>query len=567
MRTLLVVGALVLGAGVASAQNYVGDQACAGCHANMPEPGFFDSYVNSGHPWKIFRTQGNTPDGNTWPHTDPPPLPIVHDAQLEWSEVEYVIGNYYWKARFIDDRGFIYTGDADETTQWNLQTEEFVPYHAGEVDKPFDCGRCHTTGYDPAGNQHGLAGLVGTWTEDGVRCEACHGPSSDHVANPSSVSPPGGKDCAECHFRDAEFRMPWKGGFMRHHQQSEDMSHSPHDGVLTCLSCHDPHKSVVYNLGGTTAQCSDCHPGNAANSHYLVAGMENVDCIECHMPHMGKSGQSFNPFTGDVRGHLFQIMTDPVAAADNVTDIGGSLFWNQEASGDAFVTLDYACLGCHEDVGDGLTLMEAASYAFNIHNKHPSPVELAGFSLTPYGTRQVTVEWRTSIETNHRGFYVHRALAATGGFERLHEEEIRDPAGPQNRYKFVDKTVEAVTTYAYRLEAVDNRGDSEFFELGSIAIGQAPPREVALRQNWPNPFNPSTAISFSLAEEGRAALRIYSPAGQLVRTLVDGVLPAQFHRYEWDGTDDGRQGVTSGVYLYRLETSSGTLTRKLVLMR
>ena len=81
------------------------------------------------------------------------------------------------RARFIDKEGFIITGDAEATTQYNFANDvvgndpEWVAYHAGE-EKPYDCGTCHTTGYSPEGNQDGLPGLIGTWAEDGIGCEA-----------------------------------------------------------------------------------------------------------------------------------------------------------------------------------------------------------------------------------------------------------------------------------------------------------------------------------------------------------------------------------------------------------
>jgi hypothetical protein len=163
--------------------------------------------------------------------------------------------------------------------------------------------------------------------------------------------------------------MPWKGGFMRHHQQGEEFSHSPHRDMLDCMSCHNPHKSVVYELGGTIAQCRDCHEGDAANGFYVVEGMETLDCNDCHMPAMGKSAVAFNEYTGDIHGHLFSIMTEPIAAADNVDEDNGSFFWKQDAEGRSSATLDYACLGCHLEFSD-LNLTQAAEYAANIHTEH-----------------------------------------------------------------------------------------------------------------------------------------------------------------------------------------------------
>lgn len=354
------------------AQDYVGDATCATCHADN-----YANYMNSGHPYKITHTAGQVPADDTWPWTPVPPLPIVYDNQLTWGDVEYVIGNFFWKARFIDHQGYIYTGDVDETTQWNVQLQNWVPYHAGETEKPFDCGRCHTTGYDAdGGNQNGLPGLIGTWTEDGVRCEACHGPGGDHITNPAGIPVPGGKACSDCHYRDEQFRMPWSGGFMRHHQQGEDLSHSPHAN-FECITCHTPHRSTVYNDGGIQEDfsCNNCHAGDEANSYYMVEGMESVECIDCHMPEMGKSAGSLpdNEYVGDIKGHLFRIKTDPITREENTVEIDGSTYWAQDdVDGNASATLDYVCLKCH--LVDGMTLAEAADYAEDIHSNHPLSV-------------------------------------------------------------------------------------------------------------------------------------------------------------------------------------------------
>ncbi len=100
------------------------------------------------------------------------------------------------------------------------------------------------------------------------------------------------------------------------------------------------------------------------------------------------------------------------------------------------------------------------------------------------------------------------------------------------------------------------------------------PAAFALNQNAPNPFNPSTTISFSLPEAGTATLGIYSVNGQLVRTLVDDELSAGTHEIVWNGLDASGRDAASGVYLYRLAwhgvsetTTSATSVRRLVLAR
>jgi flagellar hook assembly protein FlgD len=102
----------------------------------------------------------------------------------------------------------------------------------------------------------------------------------------------------------------------------------------------------------------------------------------------------------------------------------------------------------------------------------------------------------------------------------------------------------------------------------STSVADGVPADFALRQNEPNPFNPSTTISFSLPDRAPAGLLVYDPAGRLVRTLVrDEPLSAGAHRFVWDGRDDRGAEAASGVYLYRLESGSRSETRKMVLIR
>ena len=98
-------------------------------------------------------------------------------------------------------------------------------------------------------------------------------------------------------------------------------------------------------------------------------------------------------------------------------------------------------------------------------------------------------------------------------------------------------------------------------------VGDAPP-VLELEQNVPNPFNPRTSISYRVAASGFAQLRVYSPGGALVRTLVSRVHDAgEVRRVEWDGTDDRGRRVASGIYFYRLENAGEVRTRKMVLLK
>ncbi len=95
----------------------------------------------------------------------------------------------------------------------------------------------------------------------------------------------------------------------------------------------------------------------------------------------------------------------------------------------------------------------------------------------------------------------------------------------------------------------------------------------ALLQNYPNPGNPSTHITFTLPQKAHVTLEIYNLLGQRVRTLVEGVKDAGSHRVVWDGRDEFGKTLPSGVYLYRLRAGQGkgqedfVRVKKMVLVR
>ena len=94
------------------------------------------------------------------------------------------------------------------------------------------------------------------------------------------------------------------------------------------------------------------------------------------------------------------------------------------------------------------------------------------------------------------------------------------------------------------------------------------PRYVnQLSDNYPNPFNPTTTIEYSIGERSVVNLSIFDVNGRLVRMLVNEAKPAGSHRFVWDGRDGIGSLITSGVYFYRLKTGTFSRTKKLVVLR
>lgn len=114
-------------------------------------------------------------------------------------------------------------------------------------------------------------------------------------------------------------------------------------------------------------------------------------------------------------------------------------------------------------------------------------------------------------------------------------------------------------------------GKKEFVESNTGGIPLAP-KEFALGQNFPNPFNPSTTIRYTIGHSGDVSITIYNVLGQKIRTLMNGFHSIGSYDIEWDGKDDHGLGVATGVYFYRITVKSQgeqlfNETKKAVLMK
>ena len=100
------------------------------------------------------------------------------------------------------------------------------------------------------------------------------------------------------------------------------------------------------------------------------------------------------------------------------------------------------------------------------------------------------------------------------------------------------------------------------------AVGMtAVPGQTRLLGNVPNPFNPTTTISFDLSERAPVRLEVFSVSGRLVRTLASGVHDAGNHEVVWDGRGDDGTSSSSGVYFYRLHSGETVESKRMTLIR
>lgn len=226
---------------------------------------------------------------------------------------------------------------------------------------------------------------------------------------------------------------------------------------------------------------------------------------------------------------------------------------------------------------------------------NPDPDHLATGVST--GLREVSWEYVSSeVYTDPVGFRVYMNM--TGAFGQGAPYVWVDYVENQQRYsssEIVPEYLDENTTYYWRVVPTINfpeerqgrnkkpanrqncsyfvRGDAPDcpvwrFTTGSTNIEEfANPLLTELKHNYPNPFNPETTISFSLAEAGHILLEVFNINGQKVATLFDGSKEAGHHHIIWNGRNHYNQQAGSGVYFYRMKTDDYTETKRMIMIK
>jgi hypothetical protein len=184
------------------------------------------------------------------------------------------------------------------------------------------------------------------------------------------------------------------------------------------------------------------------------------------------------------------------------------------------------------------------------------PVELSSYEAIP-GDRSVTLLWETASETDNDHFDIARNGHLVGRVNA-------NGAATGARYEWTDSDLTNGTEYSYTVSSVDVSGNAqEIFTISAApSFNAATVTEYALHQNFPNPFNPETNITFDLVDAGFVNLSVYNLLGQQIAVVVNSTMDAGRHVVSFNSGN-----LTSGLYLYRIEANGFTAQKKMVLMK
>ncbi len=188
------------------------------------------------------------------------------------------------------------------------------------------------------------------------------------------------------------------------------------------------------------------------------------------------------------------------------------------------------------------------------------PVELISFTST-VAKNTVKLFWITNKEINNAGFSIERAESYNKDlWENIGFIKGKGTTNSQTSYEFADNNL-SLGKYKYRLKQKDYNGNFEYFYLTN-EISIIPSSKFELSQNFPNPFNPATNISYSLPKDCFVSIKIYDVLGKEIKLLVNEFQKANIYYINFNATD-----LSSGIYFYKMVVDEYTDTKKMLFLK
>jgi hypothetical protein len=185
------------------------------------------------------------------------------------------------------------------------------------------------------------------------------------------------------------------------------------------------------------------------------------------------------------------------------------------------------------------------------------PVELVNFRAN-VEQNNVTLLWSTATEVDNYGFDIERYQAASGWNKVAFVIGFGNSSSVKS-YSFTDQPYGG-TKYLYRLKQTDKNGKYSYSSVIEAVIGI--PIMYELKQNFPNPFNPSSIITYSIPQDGLVSLIVYDITGKEVASLVNDYKKAGSYEVSFNGSR-----MASGVYFCKMTAKNFGSSIKMLLLK
>lgn len=322
-------------------------------------------------------------------------------------------------------------------------------------------------------------------------------------------------------------------------------------------------KNVVLEIG-TGTWCVYC-PGAAMGADDLITNGHDVAVLEYHR------GDNYSNTFSDARVAYYGITGYPTAIFDGVNYLVGGSNTQSQYSRYLPVYNQRKIIKSAFDLEISGNAISATNYNLKIKIFKLAPALNEDLVLHVVLTEsEIPENWQGQTKLN----FVERLMLPNANgttFALETNDTLEVPLTFAKNVNWVSEhcelvafiqdipTKEILQAAKVRLNNLSVRVDDE-----NLAVL---PTTTELMNNYPNPFNLSTTIRFTLAEPGEVLLDIYNLKGQKVKTLAKAFKNGGEHSVVWNGRDDLQHAVTSGIYIYKLRTGQSTFSKKMLLMK
>ena len=237
--------------------------------------------------------------------------------------------------------------------------------------------------------------------------------------------------------------------------------------------------------------------------------------------------------------------------------------WRSRNGGSTWTLINIGSTNYQISIIDSINQFAAQGNGFyKLESDYFVPVELASFSAQLV-QKDIVLNWTTASELNNQGFEIEQSFD-NNNFDRIGFVPGFGSTTEAKSYSFRISDAPSGIQY-YRLKQIDF--DGTFTHYNPVEIDGPVVREFTLSQNHPNPFNPSTNISFSLPVESDVRITLFNMLGQQVAQILNSDFQAGSHKIEFNAKD-----LSTGAYIYTLEArgvngKNFASTKKMILLK
>lgn len=461
-----------------------------------------------------------------------------------------------------------------DSSRWVKLTTDFKTV---EPAANIGCETCHGPADDHA--KTGNTNLVDV-SLDGGTCNQCHDAPpgypiggmwklSSHATMPKSGEEAGRTQCYPCH-SGAAFVKFAKNKTTPGYSAATDNFPS-----IACATCHDPHSGE--NFGLRTLTLDSLANGYKPSSNSTFRGGLGVLCMNCH--HAREN--SFKRVTNQAKKFTDRFYPHYSPQSDML--LGANAYeYNLNITGTStHAFMEDACVTCH--------MADDPTAQFPVANHQMSMKDAQGKDRI-YVCQTCHTDAQTSFndikaaeDYDGNGTIEGAQTEIQGLLDKLKAILPKDTSGEVADMAVDSMKIKNDPNYPRILPAIwDYYFVRNDWSVGvhnaryAAAILQASlanitgvkqtdnniPKTYSLAQNFPNPFNPTTTISFSIPEATVVTLRVYDAVGNEIATLHRGFLSAGNYKFDWNASY-----LASGVYFYKLSSDKFTMTKKMVLLK